>query len=243
MCIRDRTNATASKATVSKVVHYSDMSNAAKVYLTDFDIPINDSSEFMLLTTAGRNKAAYDTASIQVVTKNGDQTTVSTLYSFTTSDKDTKPDAKLADLFDQPKNRNGTSYSYINSSKGFKIVGTVVYSSYPQGGYTYLNLSGAYFTYYDQGGTAPSQIRHVSACTGHLYTKSGTSMTQTQEFYRHAIDYTRYSPISNTVYSSTNAMGSNQYILPVAALGGLTMGFFVTISGKVYSEENSISYY
>lgn len=243
VCVIPLPNVSASTTTNSNVYSSDEMSDAAKEFIADFGIPINENSMFVLSTTTGVSRSSVDTASVQVVTQNGDQTTISVLSSFTTDKDATTPDAKLADLFTQTNARNGSSYSYINSDIGFKIVGTCVYTSYTSGGYTYLHLTSEYFTYYDQGGTAPSKIRHVSACTGKLYTKSGTTMTFVQNDYRHAIDYTKTSPASNTMYSCTNEMGTNKYILPQAALGGLAMGFFVTVSGTTYTEENSITYY
>lgn len=235
--------ATANEVNDSKVYMADELSTAAKEYLANYGIPINDDSRFILSTASNNTRSSANSASVQIVTKDGNQTTVSTVCSFSTNGDVTEPDAKLAELFTQSQARNGSNFTFIDSQRGFKVVGTCVYTSYTAGGYTYLHLQSEYFTYYDQGGTAPSKIQQVSACVGDLYTKSGTTMTWKQRDYRHEINYTKYSPATNTMYSYTNEMSTNQYIRPNAVFGGLSMGIFVTISGVVYRDENSLTYY
>ena len=62
--------------------------------------------------------------------------------------------------------------------------------------------------------------------------KSSSSYKLLKEDQHKVIDFTRYAPSKNTMYSKTDEMPTNQYIVPINANGGMEVILYVNVGGR-----------
>ena len=213
-------------ASLEKVQTFSAQTLPESIYkfIEDCDVEIKDDSVIWI-------EQDSNSSALRIQNTEGTKKTLTSVFEISTDeDGNSFKNNSVAELLNPPI-QPLDGYTQPFNQEGIKVSYTCVYNLEISDRW-YYHMIGSYFTYKADAGTAPSSIRLWFSGYGDLYQKSSSSYKLLKEDQHKVIDFTRYDPSKNTIYSKPDEMPTNQYIVPINANGGMEVILYVNVGGR-----------